>query len=156
MVHNKKHMYLTSDNKRLDGCTEYQNGRAWSLNGKLHREDGPAIEFANGTKRWFLNGKLHRIGGPAVVFRTGYEEWFIEGVLHRKDGPAVTFENRTTHWWYLNGKRHRENGPAIEAADKSHNSWWKHGVKYTEEEFNSGMTKYVFHASGSIQVKGER
>jgi len=29
----------------------------WSLNGKLHREDGPAGEYANGTKEWFLNGK---------------------------------------------------------------------------------------------------
>jgi len=26
------------------------------LNGKLHREDGPAIEFANGDKSWYLNG----------------------------------------------------------------------------------------------------
>ena len=25
------------------------------LNGKLHREDGPAMEWANGSKSWFLN-----------------------------------------------------------------------------------------------------
>ena len=25
-------------------------------NGKLHREDGPAIEYANGSKEWWLNG----------------------------------------------------------------------------------------------------
>ena len=24
---------------------------------KLHREDGPAIEWGNGTKFWYLNGK---------------------------------------------------------------------------------------------------
>ena len=29
----------------------------WYLNGKLHREDGPAIEYASGTKFWYLNGK---------------------------------------------------------------------------------------------------
>ena len=29
----------------------------WYLNDKLHREDGPAIEWANGTKWWYLNGK---------------------------------------------------------------------------------------------------
>jgi hypothetical protein len=29
----------------------------WYLNGELHREDGPAIERANGTKAWYLNGK---------------------------------------------------------------------------------------------------
>jgi len=27
----------------------------WCLNGKLHREDGPAVEFENGDKVWFLN-----------------------------------------------------------------------------------------------------
>ena len=27
----------------------------WYLNNKWHREDGPAVERSNGTKRWFLN-----------------------------------------------------------------------------------------------------
>jgi hypothetical protein len=25
------------------------------LNGKRHREDGPAVEYVDGTKRWYLN-----------------------------------------------------------------------------------------------------
>ena len=29
----------------------------WFLNGKLHREDGPAIECTDGSKCWYLNGK---------------------------------------------------------------------------------------------------
>ena len=29
----------------------------WYLNDQLHREDGPATEWANGRKRWFLNDK---------------------------------------------------------------------------------------------------
>ena len=34
----------------------YPNGdKYWCLNGKLHREDGPAIEWANGDKSWYLN-----------------------------------------------------------------------------------------------------
>ena len=32
---------------------------SWHLNGKRHREDGPAIEDADGSKQWYLNGKLH-------------------------------------------------------------------------------------------------
>jgi len=28
----------------------------WSKNGKLHRDNGPAVIYANGTKRWFKNG----------------------------------------------------------------------------------------------------
>ena len=36
----------------------YANGdKYWYLNGKLHREDGPAIEYANGSKSWFLNNE---------------------------------------------------------------------------------------------------
>lgn len=32
--------------------------KCWYLNGKLHREDGPAIEYlACGTKTWYLNGE---------------------------------------------------------------------------------------------------
>ena len=27
------------------------------VDGKYHREDGPAREYASGTKKWFLNGK---------------------------------------------------------------------------------------------------
>ena len=28
----------------------------WYLAGLLHREDGPAVEDANGDKHWYLNG----------------------------------------------------------------------------------------------------
>ena len=31
--------------------------KRWYLHGKLHREDGPAIEYPNGVKHWYLNGK---------------------------------------------------------------------------------------------------
>jgi hypothetical protein len=41
-------------------------GKSWYLNGKLHREDGPAEEDTHGNKFWWLNGKLHREDGPAV------------------------------------------------------------------------------------------
>jgi len=36
----------------------YHNGdKHWYLNGKRHREDGPAVEWSNGNKSWYLNGK---------------------------------------------------------------------------------------------------
>ena len=31
--------------------------KRWFLNGKLHREDGPAVEYPVGTKLWYLKGK---------------------------------------------------------------------------------------------------
>ena len=37
----------------------YDNGdKWWYLNGKRHREDGPAIEWADGSKFWYLNDEL--------------------------------------------------------------------------------------------------
>ena len=34
-----------------------KNGnKSWYLNDQLHREDGPAAEYASGNKEWYLNG----------------------------------------------------------------------------------------------------
>ena len=42
----------------------YKNGsKEWYLNGKRHREDGPALELADGRKEWWLNGMCHRENG---------------------------------------------------------------------------------------------
>ena len=51
--------------------------KSWLLNGKRHREDGPAIEWADGTKHWYLNGQLHREDGPAIEFADETKEWFL-------------------------------------------------------------------------------
>jgi hypothetical protein len=48
-------------------------------NSFLHREDGPAIEYFNGSKTWYLNGKLHRLDGPAVEAANGDKYWWING-----------------------------------------------------------------------------
>jgi hypothetical protein len=67
-------------------CETYSNGnKYWYLNGKYHREDGPAIECANGNKNWFLNGKLHREDGPAYEGADGYKEWFLNGESFSKE-----------------------------------------------------------------------
>jgi len=39
-------------------CETDGNGdKRWYLNGKLHRTDGPAVEYSDGTKYWFLNNE---------------------------------------------------------------------------------------------------
>jgi len=59
----------------------YDNGdKVWYLNGKRHREDGPAFEGAGGTAYWFLNGILHREGGPAIEGGSGGKAWYLNGV----------------------------------------------------------------------------
>ena len=61
-------------------CTIEPNGtKKWYLNGELHREDGPAVEWSDGTKSWYLNGERHREDGPAVERPDGTNLWCING-----------------------------------------------------------------------------
>jgi len=69
---------ISIKNKPKLKIDEYGN-KEWWLNGKLHREDGPAIENSNGSKMWFLNGKLHREDGPAIEYRNGDKYWYLNG-----------------------------------------------------------------------------
>jgi len=78
--------------------------KEWFLNGKLHREDGPAIEYANGDKLWLLNGEYHRVDGPAVEYADGHKTWWLNGERHRVDGPAIEYVNGDKSW-YLNGEK---------------------------------------------------
>ena len=48
--------------------------------GELHRTDGPAAEWADGSKEWYQNGKLHRTDGPAVEYADGSKVWYENGV----------------------------------------------------------------------------
>jgi hypothetical protein len=57
---------------------DYKN-RWWCVNDKLHREDGPAVEYADGTKHWYLKGKFHREDGPAVECANGSKYWYLNG-----------------------------------------------------------------------------
>jgi hypothetical protein len=58
----------------------YASGnKSWYLNGKRHREDGPAVEYANGDKAWYLNGKRHREDGPAIEYADGDKSWYLNG-----------------------------------------------------------------------------
>lgn len=51
----------------------------WYYKNKLHREDGPAIECADGTKGWYRNGLLHRDDGPAIEYANGAKFWYLNG-----------------------------------------------------------------------------
>ena len=92
--------------------TVRKNGRVeWKdQDGKLHREDGPALELPEkGGRAWYIHGKLHREDGPAM------------------DGPLGKS-------WYLKGRKHREDGPAVEWADVR-KEWYRNGEEVTEAEF---------------------
>jgi hypothetical protein len=80
-----------------DGTKEWHN-----LNGKLHREDGHAMEFPNGDKWWYRENKLHRENGPAIEYIDGSKFWYVNDKRHRIDGPAIEYGNGKK-WWFLNG-----------------------------------------------------
>jgi hypothetical protein len=43
-----------------------------------------------GTKRWYNDfGEYHRENGPAIEWVNGSKEWYIDDNRHRLDGPAV-------------------------------------------------------------------
>lgn len=88
-----------------------------------HREDGPAIELANGYREWAFNGWVHREDGPAIERANGSKEWWFGGKRHRVDGPAVEW-NDGTKLWYINGKR------LSPAKETILNKWWnkKNGI----------------------------
>ena len=105
----------------------YDSGnKYWYLNGKLHREDGPAIEYANGGERWYMNGQLHREDGPAIEYANGGERWYMNGQLHREDGPAIEYTNGSKRW-FLND------------------------IEYTEAEFNAKMKPAKELSIGEIE-----
>ena len=94
----------TNKKNQSECITSPDGSKEWYLNGKRHREDGPAVEWATGWKHWYLNGKHHREDGPAVESPDGHKHWFLNGKHHREDGPAIERPDGLKEW-YLNGKK---------------------------------------------------
>ena len=108
----------------------YYNGNiefeAYYINGKRHKEDGPAViaYYENGNIKYMnycINGVFHREDGPAVIgyYENGnieYEKYYINDELHREDGPAliIYYQNGelSSISFYINGEEHKEDGPS--------------------------------------------
>ena len=83
------------------------------------------------------SNRLHRIDGPAVEYADGGKEWWLHGERNREDGPAIEWPGGTKEWWQ-NGLRHRINGPAVEHADGG-KEWWINGKSYTKQEYQAQL-----------------
>jgi hypothetical protein len=90
-----------------------EGSRFWyNSKGELHRENGPAVEKADGHKEWWVNGLYHRVDAPAVERIDGGNCWFLNGVRHRDNGPALESYKGNNSWyraWYLNGDKQKGN-----------------------------------------------
>ena len=84
MVKIGNRMHLVRYEAIPDGFTGHvvdMNGTTWWFkDGKLHREDGPAVIQANGYKAWYKEELRHREGGPAVIHPNGLKLFYENGI----------------------------------------------------------------------------
>jgi hypothetical protein len=139
--------FKTKDGYRIEyhnGIIEYINN-----NSKLHRIDGPAIEFANGSKYWYVNGEemteeefnkwraknnpikesrlenLKQLSSMEVPYRVdGGDEYY-----KTKDGYRIESINGSTFWCDNKDRYHRTDGPAVEWPDGSKH-WYINGMNH--------------------------
>ncbi len=105
----------------------------------VHREDGPAVIWADGSKHWYKDGLRHR----------------KDGLRHRKDGPAIEWASGAKSWW-VNGDLHREDGPAIEYSN-GEIEYWLNGKNMTKAEWEAGLRPVEELTVGQIeQLLGKR
>ena len=73
-------VYKRKENIMINPEIDKNGNKFWyNSQNQFHRDDGPAIEWANGTKSWYINGNLHREDGPAIEWINGGEAWYING-----------------------------------------------------------------------------
>ena len=90
----KTFQYTTEIPKNFTGICKIGNGAiCYFKNGNFHREDGPAITYADGGKYWYLNGLSHRESGPSDIYANKYKIWRYKDFLF---GTGNNFTN--TSW----------------------------------------------------------
>jgi hypothetical protein len=90
-------------------------------------------QLSAGTIYYTENDSLHRKDGPAIVWENGSQEWFINGVRHRTNGPAYTYTDRY-QGWCIKGRRYYTNKEFQEAADLSDEDMIAMILKYGDVE----------------------
>jgi hypothetical protein len=80
----------------------------WDTN-KLHRLDGPAIEWPDGSKVWLVDGKRHRTDGPAIEYADGHKKWYVDGkqLTEKQWKAAVNKNNCIDKTITIDGKKYK-------------------------------------------------
>lgn len=104
----------------------------YRINGKCHREDGPAISYFRNSldlkklikdEEIYMIDGYYRENGPSVIKydwigNKQEETWYKQGRIHNLNGPAlITYKNDKiiSKKWYVNGKPlNRTKMPAFE------------------------------------------
>lgn len=146
-----------------DGIHEGKDGHVfWTLNGVLHRDDGPAVILANVREEWYQHGLRHRDDGPAVIEHDECQLWYRNGHVHRDDGPAIIYKDGSKVWyqnglqhrvgapayqdisgteeWLQHGEMHRTDGPAAIYANDLTKEWWIFGIQISSNSMFQKMS----------------
>lgn len=119
---------------------------AWFEDGALHRLDGPALRWQDGTEEWLQNGYHHRIGLPAVAGADGLREWHQLAADGSMPAPNRPFDIRGT----IRGRNFfREHGPVAVLA--SGLRFWGVGTagdRFDDRPFEGPWIEY---ADGSVR-----
>lgn len=105
---------------RNEPATDAEGVRRWYQDGQLHQEDGPAVEYPDGTFYWYRYGRKHRDDGPAVSYACGQKEWHVNGELRCLETA------NGSRYWYRNGRLHRDDGPAVDEVG-GRRVWYRNG-----------------------------
>jgi hypothetical protein len=92
------------DEKNYTGILLYSSGtKLYYHKGKLHRINGPAVEYANGFKAWYFNGERHSTTCPAIIHVNGTKEWWLEGIKYSQEEwfEKLSAEDKLEAIWYL-------------------------------------------------------
>ncbi len=87
-------------------CIDSQNNAYFvRVDGILHKDDGPAIVWADGTFDWRQNGKPFRADGKPTTESPKYRKWYHheDGAIGRVGGPAFETVTGYREYW-LNGQ----------------------------------------------------
>ena len=61
---------------------------------EFHREDGPAVEWSDGTKYWYMNDRLHREDGPAMEWNSGWKAWYLNNIEYSEEEYKIRIRNK--------------------------------------------------------------
>lgn len=136
----KNESYFLERKEAIENSDLYAGKYYYNKFGYLHNINGPAITTNNGTNIYLVNGKIHREDGPAIMFKDPEKDlqvhiYYRNNILHREYGPAKVVHQDGQLYkssYYINGKLHRENSPAIEWTDGQY-MYYVDGKRHCED-----------------------
>lgn len=96
-------------------------------NNQIHRTGGPAVIFENGIYIWYFKGKIHREDGPAIERSKTLEQLRNDKQLWPMNPPQFW-----SIGFYINGVPHRDHPRAaviVGFLGKVHVEFWNNGRK---------------------------